>query len=398
LTIDTRRGRSALRRTSLRATAVGALALAAAGGVAACGSSSSSSSGTGASAGSGSSAKAADWATESTAQAGGGMSALVAAAKQEGQLNVITLPADWANYGTQMKEFTAEYGIKIHDAIPSGSSAQEIQAIESGRGRSTSPDVVDVGESFAVQDNALWAPYKVSTWSSIPAANKDATGTWYNDYGGYVSFGCNLKVVKTCPTTWAQLESPAYKKDVALNGVPGQAGAATGAVEAAAINNGGSFTNWQPGLTFFSKLKSEGNFNSTDCDAANLIEAGQCPIIINWDFLNSAGSWGLPKTAKWVVNDPKGQSFSEFYAQAISKTAPDPAAARLWEEFLYSTKGQNNFLEGYARPVEQTAMTQAGTIDQAALKKLPVVPQVAKIPTVAQETAAGTLIAKGWGS
>jgi putative spermidine/putrescine transport system substrate-binding protein len=373
--------------------------------IAACGSSNSSSGSSGSNAastssGSSSSAstKSVDWSTVTSAQAAGGINALVAAAKKEGTLNVITLPSNWANYGTQMKEFTQMYGIKIHDAIPSGSSAQEIQAIESGRGRSTSPDVVDVGESFAVQDNALWAPYEVSTWSSIPAANKSSNGTWYNDYGGYVSFGCDQKVVKVCPTSWSQLTSPMYKHDIALNGVPGQAGAATGAVEAAAINNGGSFTNWQPGLTFFAKLKSEGNFNSTDCDAGNLITAGQCPILINWDFLNTAGSWGLPKSADWVVNDPKGNGFSEFYAQAISKTAPDPAAARLWEEFLYSTQGQNNFLKGFARPVEQDAMTQAGTIDQAALKTLPVVPSAAKIPTVAQETAAGTLIAKGWSS
>jgi putative spermidine/putrescine transport system substrate-binding protein len=142
-----------------------------------------------------------------------------------------------------------------------------------------------------------------------------------------------------------------------------------------------------------------GNFNSTDCDAANLITAGQCPILINWDFLNTAGSWGLPKSAKWVVNDPKGTSFSEFYAQAISKTAPDPAAARLWEEWLYSTQGQNNFLAGNARPVEQVAMTKAGTIDKSALAKLPAVPKgPVAAPTVAQENAAATLIAKGWSS
>ena len=380
-------------RRHWRRAAPAALAVSASLAVAACGSSSKHSSGSGSS-----KQSSTNWATESSAAAGGGMSALVAAAKKEGKLNVITLPSDWANYGTQMKEFTARYGIKIHDAIPAGSSANEIQAIESGRGRSTSPDVVDVGESFAVQDAKLWAPYKVQTWSKIPAANKATNGDWYNDYGGYVSFGCNLKVVKTCPTTWAQLASPQYKKDVALNGVPGQAGAATAAVEAAAINNNGSFTNWKPGLAYFSKLKSEGDFNSTDCDAASLIEAGQCPIIINWDFLNVAGAWGLPKSAHWVVNDPKGQSFDEYYAQAISKTAPDPAAARLWEEFLYSTKGQNNFLQGYARPVELAAMAKAGTVDKAAYKKLPVVPSVAKVPTVPQEAAAAALIAKDWTS
>jgi putative spermidine/putrescine transport system substrate-binding protein len=48
-----------------------------------------------------------NWATAASAAAGGGMNALVAAAKKEGTLNVITLPANWANYGTIMKDFTA---------------------------------------------------------------------------------------------------------------------------------------------------------------------------------------------------------------------------------------------------------------------------------------------------
>ncbi len=338
------------------------------------------------------------WNTVHSAKAGGGMAALIAAAKKEGQLNVITLPANWANYGTQMKEFHAMYGIHITDAIPEGSSAQEIQAIQSGRGSSTAPDVVDVGESFAVADANLFAPYKVATWSDIPAINKASNGDWYNDYGGYVSFGCNLSVVKSCPTTWAGLEGSAYKDAVALNGVPGQAGAATGAVFAAAINNGGSVNNAQPGLTFFSTLKSDGNFNSTDCDSSSLIEAGQCPIIINWDFLNVAGAWGLPSTSKWQVVVPTGTPLGEFYAQAISKTAPDPAAARLWEEFLYSTQGQNNFLKGYARPVELAAMVANKTVDETAYKALPPVPGTPVLPTPAESTAAATLIANGWGS
>jgi putative spermidine/putrescine transport system substrate-binding protein len=390
LSTTNRRGRSRFGRSVAVVAAAGA-ALA----VAACGSSSSS---TTTSAASSSASKSVNWATVTSVQAAGGMSALVAAAKKEGKLNTITLPSDWANYGTQIKEFTSMYGIKVNDAIPDGSSAQEIQAIESGRGRSSAPDVVDVGESFAVQDAALFAPYEVQTWNDIPATNKDPNGDWYNDYGGYVSFGCDLKVVSSCPTTWQQLESPQYKHDIALNGVPGQAGAATGAVFAAAINNGGSFSNAKPGLTFFSKLKSEGNFNSTDCDSASLIEAGQCPIIVNWDFLNVAGAWGLPKGSPWVVHDPDGNGFAEYYAQAISKTAPDPAAARLWEEFLYSTQGQNNFLKGFARPIELAAMAKAGTVDETAYKALPPVPKVAQFPTVTQEANAAKLIAAGWSS
>jgi putative spermidine/putrescine transport system substrate-binding protein len=339
------------------------------------------------------------WSTATSAQAGGGMSALIAAAKAEGQLNVITLPSNWANYGTIMKQFTAEYGIKINDAIPDGSSAQEIEAIEQDKGRSSAPDVVDIGQSFtASQYQKLFAPYEVATWSSIPAANKASNGDYVNDYGGYVSFGCFKKLVKHCPTSWSQLTSSQYAKQITLNGIPGQAGAATGAVWAAALNNGGSLTNITPGLKFFAKLAKLGNFNNNDCDSSAEIEAGACPIVVNWDFLNIAGSWGLP-ASQWTVNVPTGTPFAEYYNQAISATGPDPAAARLWEEFLYSVQGQNDFLKGHARPVEEAAMTKNGTIDKAALKQLPPTSgTVKKLPTVAQANAAATVLASKWGS
>ena len=58
-----------------------------------------------------------------------------------------------------------------------------------------------------------------------------------------------------------------------------------------------------------------------------------------------------------------------YYAQAINKNAPHPAAARLWEEFLYSQAadgGQNLWLQGGARPVEQLTMANNGSIDNAA--------------------------------
>ena len=104
------------------------------------------------------------------------MSALVAEAKKEGQLNVITLPSNWANYGTIMADFTKAYGIKINDANPEGSSQDELNAVKQLKGQSSAPDVVDVGSSFAVtgKQDGDWAPYEVSTWSNIPAAAKDA--------------------------------------------------------------------------------------------------------------------------------------------------------------------------------------------------------------------------------
>ena len=93
------------------------------------------------------------------------MSALIAAAKKEGQLNVITLPSNWANYGTIMKDFTAKYGIKINDANPDGSSQDELNAVNQLKGQSRAPDVLDVGTAFAVKGDQAGslAPYEVAT-------------------------------------------------------------------------------------------------------------------------------------------------------------------------------------------------------------------------------------------
>jgi putative spermidine/putrescine transport system substrate-binding protein len=126
-----------------------------------------------------------------------------------------------------------------------------------------------------------------------------------------------------------------------------------------------------------------------------VIEAHQCPILINWDYLNSAKSYGLPANiaAHWKVVDPKGTNFAGYYVQAISKYSPHPAAARLWEEFLYSTTGQNIWLSGGARPIELPAMIKAKTDDAKANAALPVVTGKVALPTVAQSTKAGTAIA-----
>jgi putative spermidine/putrescine transport system substrate-binding protein len=345
----------------------------------------------------------ASWSSATSAAAGGGMSALVAAAKAEGKLNVIALPSNWANYGAEISTFQSKYGIKVISEDPSDSSAQEIQAIKTSRGRSSAPDVVDVGGAFASAgaSEGLFAPYKVATWANIPANQKASNAAYYQDYGGFISFGCNMKLLGStpCPTTWSALESPQYKGDVALNGSPTSANAALSAVWAAAVNNGGSASNIAPGVAFFKTLQSKGNFNSTDCNAAAVISVS-CPITINWDYLNTVSAWGLPGSTQWKVVDPSGIPFGGFYDQAVSKYAPHPAAARLWEEFLYSTTGQNLWLKGGARPVELAAMVKAGTENKASYNALPTVANQAKaiIPTTAQGTAASTYITQNWTS
>jgi len=379
--------------------AVGAMALAAG-----CSSSSSSSSSSAAAAGgsssSSSSTSSTNWANCSSAAACGGQAALVAAAEKEGHLNVITLPSNWANYGAIMADFSKKYGIKINDENPEGSSQDELNAIKQLKGQSTAPDVVDVGGSFAVtgETDGDWAPYEVATWSNIPAAAKAPNGDYYADYGGYVAIGYDPSKVKVAPTSFKSLLTGDYKNQVAIDGNPTQTGSAFAAVYAAALANGGSLSNIAPGVTYFKNLKAAGNFVPVEGTPAT-VQSGQTPILIWWDYLLNSEVKPVVKDLKIVI--PSDGVYAGYYYQAVSKTAANPAAARLWEEYLYSTDGQNLFLEGSTRPIELSSLVSAGTVNQTAYNALPQVPgssSTLQLPTSAEQTTAGAVVAQQWPS
>ena len=363
-----------------------ALAGVAAAALLAAGCSSSSSSGSSGSSGT-------NWSNETSASAGGGMNALVKAAKAEGTLNVIALPPTWANYGTIISTFQKEYGIKVNSALPDGSSQQEVDAVKTEHGTAKAPDVLDVGMSVALANTSLFAPYEVSTWSDIPTAQKESTGLWVQDYGGYMAVGYSTKFGTI--TSLNDLLGPKFKGAVALNGNPTSANAALNGVMMASLANGGSASNIADGVNFFSKLKKAGNFNSVQATGAT-IKAGTTPVVFNWDYLNLPSYVGV---SNWKVFIPQNAVLGGYYAQAINKGAPHPAAARLWEEFLYSqaaTGGQNLWLQGGARPVEQQAMTSNGSIDKAAAAKLPAVSGTPTFLSGTQSTDAANYLAANW--
>ncbi|MFF3454073.1 ABC transporter substrate-binding protein [Streptomyces sp. NPDC002730] len=328
----------------------------------------------------------------------GGMKALVAAAEKEGKLNVIALPADWANYGELIKAYEAKYKIKVNSENPDAASADEIAAVKARKGQKRAPDVLDLGIAFARSGAAegLFAPYKVEAFDKIPAGQKDTEARWYNDYGGYVSIGCDAKRIKTCPQTFADLLKPEYKGKVALNGNPTKSGSAFGGVYAAALANKGSFADIQPGIDYFAKLKKSGNFIPVESTPAT-VEKGETPISIDWDYLNAGyADQFRGKGVDWKVSVPSDGVYAQFYSQAINKQAPNPAAARLWMEFLYSAEGQNLWLKGYARPVLLPAMTADGSADKGSVAKLPKVQGTPSFPSSAELDKAKAALAENW--
>lgn len=321
----------------------------------------------------------------------GGIDGLVEAAKKEGALNVIALPPDWANYGAIIKAFSDKYGIKVNSAQPDASSQDEINAANQQKGRSSAPDVFDLGQSVALANTSMFAPYKVVNFDDIPAAFKDAEGTWVNDYGGYMSIGYDS--AKVPPVTRIEdLLKPEYRGKVALNGDPTQAGAAFSGVLMVALSQGGSADDIAPGVEFFRKLADAGNFLPVDPTPAT-IGSGQTPVVIDWNYTNAAETKKLPS---WQVLVPPNYAVAGFYYQAINKDAPHPAAARLWQEFLYSDEGQNLFALGGVRPVRADNMTADGTLDKTAAASLPVIDGPVTVPSPQQTEAATKYLSEHW--
>ncbi|MBV7246370.1 MULTISPECIES: extracellular solute-binding protein [unclassified Streptomyces] len=334
-----------------------------------------------------------------SAAALGGMEKLVAAAEKEGKLNVYALAPDWANYGEMIAAFEKKYAIEVNNEDPGGSSQGALNAAAKRKGQDRAVDALDLGTSY-MQDakkQGLLAPYKVAGWKGIPDAQKQPDASFMNNYGGFISIGCDAKAVKNCPETFADLLKPEYRNKVALNGDPTESSSALAAVVAASLANGGSLDDAQPGLDFFQQLKKKGNFVPAKSTLAT-IQQGETPISIDWDYLNLGyGQKLAAKGVDWQVAVPSDGLYSRYYNQGVNKYAPHPAAARLWLEFIYSPEGQNIWLKGFSRPALLDAMKKDGTADNAALAKIPEVHGTPKEPTVDQEAKAKETVVQGWG-
>ncbi|MFC5831620.1 ABC transporter substrate-binding protein [Nonomuraea insulae] len=304
----------------------------------------------------------------------GTMDRLAEAAKHEGQLNVIGLPRDWANYGEIIDTFADKYDLKVNELEPGASSKRELDAAAQLK-----PDVFDLTMDMAVSGADQFAPYKVTGWQDLPDHIKDPSGGWYAAYGDYMSIGYDPRAVKP-PASFAALLQPGYR--VALDGDPLRSASAFGGVMAASMRSGAP----QPeqGVELFAKLKQAGRFT----------EPAKANVVIAWDHLNATRS--ANHSDAWKVTIPRDAALGGYHMQAINKAAPHPAAARLWQEFLFSDEGQNLLQKGFTRPARGEAMLIKGTLDAEQAAKLPRAPGPPVLMTIPQADAAKAYLRKEW--
>ncbi len=330
------------------------------------------------------------------------LAALEAAATEEGMLTTIALPHSWCNYGGVIEAFKARYpGIEVNELNPNASSADELEAVRANIGNAgpQAPDVLDVGLSFGptAKDEGLTAPYMVQTWDEIPETAKDAEGHWYGDYYGVIAMIVNTDLVDPVPQSLEDLLKPEYAGQVALAGDPRTANNAVMAVMAAGIARGAEpgAASAEAGLQFFAELNAAGNFVPVDGSEGTLAQ-GTTPILIDWDYNGLASRDSLAGNPPVEVVVPSDAAVAGIYVQAVSAHAPQPSAARLWMEFLYSDEGQLLWLEGYCRPIRLDAMIAAGTVPQELLDQLPQSEAETVFPTLEQQTAHADAVRAGW--
>ena len=278
----------------------------------------------------------------------GGMDGLVEAAKEEGELNVIALPPDWANYGEIIKAFARQvrHQGQLRPARrrqPGRDQRRQPAEGHRPRARRLRPRPVRrAGEHRhvrAVQGRDLGRhPRRVQGRRTAPGSTTTAATCR--------SATTPRKVPDV--TRVDDLLKPEYKGKVALNGDPTQAGAAFSGVMMASLANGGSADDIAPGVDFFGKLKEAGNF--LPVDPTRRPSSPARPRSSSTGTTSNAAET-KKRRRPGRSSCPPTPSVAGYYYQAINKDAPHPAAARLWQEFLYSDEGQNLWLKGGARPV-----------------------------------------------
>jgi putative spermidine/putrescine transport system substrate-binding protein len=304
------------------------------------------------------------------------VSELVKAARKEGALDLPAFDLNGVALGALEQGFERKYGIRVRTL--SVGSADQFSA--AGQGLDAFSVAPDVAEAHTSQE----APYVVFYWQEIPPELKNAKAYWYSDCGGYVAIGWDSSAVPAVNAV-SDLASPAYRGKVTLEGDPlrwdtGLAGVLMASLATTAQPDG------QAGVAFFQNLKAIGNF------VPQGVVDGPPALMIgpDYDQLQLAKTYSF---WKWSI---PARTVSAYNAEVINRAAPHPAAARLWEEYLFSDTGQNLCMQYGARPARMAAMGGDGVLDMGAAGRLTPPPAGAVTLTAAQFADARAYVEARW--
>lgn len=281
---------------------------------------------------------------------------LVTGAKEEGRVDSVGMPDNWANWGATWNDLNEKYGLEHSDIDIS--SAEEIAMFEAEKDSPTK-DIGDVGQSMGrvAVEKGVTQPYKTSYWDEIPDWAKDEEGHWIIGYLGTLGWITNTDKVPNAPTTWEDIKNGDYK--VAIGDVV-KATQSQAAIIATAFAYGGDLENLQPGFDYWKGLAEAGRIDKGNCDISRM-ETGEIDVAILWDYNALIDRDQLQEshpTTTFQCNIPADGSVQVGYCTIINKYAPHPYSAALAREYILSDEGQINLAEGYATPIREVELPE----------------------------------------
>lgn len=315
-----------------------------------------------------------------------------AKAKEEGQINSVGMPDDWANWKSSWAAISDTYGLVHEDTDMS--SAEELSTFDTEKDAATK-DIGDVGQAFGQTaiDMDVVQPYKASTWDSVPDWAKDPDGNWVITYVGTMSCMVNDDNVSDTIDSWSALQNSDCMVTIGdvVRGASSQM-----AVLSCAYALGGGIDNIDPVIEYFKQLAQEGRLD-TGTYSQERASRGEIDVLLTWDYLTLQYRDLTLETnpdAKFSCHVMQDGAIQSGYCLVINKYAPHPYSAALTVEYMLSDEGQIDRARGYARPIREDVELPA----EIAEKMIPDAEYAATIPLTDNDalTEACTEIATRW--
>lgn len=337
---------------------------------------------------------------------------LLGEAKAEGRLTTAAVGAPSSYYEPVVDAFEDFAGFEVDLQHPTYPATSEVYDLAQAAKSKMKPpyDVVELTQSTAEQarKEELLEPYVSSLWVDVPSLFKDPDGYWSAAYFGLVSFIVNTDATDGfLPESWDELASSKKtpKGSFAMlgdprTGQPLEGGLGLFTVMSAAIANGGSVDDVEPGLDLLGQLADKGVFDLKDSSSLLALpdDAGteMTPINVLYSFdLPFAQHSGTTNGSTVAGKAPVDGLVAGFYPQAIAAGSQHSSAARLWIEFLQSDRGAAIFLANGAIPTRASAIRSSGSTELR--DALPPESELeAPVPSVSQVVAAQKTIDEKW--
>lgn len=288
----------------------------------------------------------------------------LAAAKAEAEsFRTLGMPDDWINFGAFYQSVCDSYQLGCNGSSVAAvnridtdmSSAEEIAAFKSET--SNTGMCADIGIAFGqvAEAEGVLIDHLPAAAADLPAAYKSATGGWVASAVGVISIMTNTDVVKTPPTSFADLLKPEYRGLVSIsNPVTSGTGQAMVFATAAALSKDKGAFDLDAAMAYWAEFIGAGQQNPADFSAA-AFERGETPIRLAYDFVNlQTVAQVEPKGIGAEVTIPsEGGVWSPSATMCNAKTQ-DPNLAKLTLDHTLSEEGQLAFASVGARPVLYT--------------------------------------------